>query len=238
MLRPWLSKRTFLGGGVLLLLSGCPDTQGDLDDFVNQSEENFANRPDAAPMPDGAPISGAQDITGTYLLSVAPFGDPTRPLLFRAEVTATVAPGGAGTFEMVLVPVETASKAVMTGNRIPASGTITGGTISAEGALDIDLGTVVVPGAANALSGSEIEATLRLIGRTPSEDEFCGDLQGTTQRPAVFELTGSTFGVTKVADDTMGDNAAVSAAAAMPVTNCRPGGDMPGGGGMAADAGM
>ncbi len=233
MLRPRLSKRSFLGGGLLLLLSGCPDTQGDLDDFVSQTEKNVPFLPDAAPEPDGAPISGAKDVTGTYLLAVAPFGDPSKPLLFRAEVTATIAADGTGTFEMVLVPVETESKAVMTANRIPASGAITGGTIDAQGALDIDLGTVIVPGPANALSGSEIEATLRLIGRTPSEDEFCGDLQGTTQRPAMFELTGSTFGVIKVADDLMGSDADVSAAAAAPVTNCRPGG-----GGMGADAGM
>ncbi len=229
-----------------LALGGCFSTGGDPEEEGRPDAGDVdATAPDAAlvplprdgaPPPDATPSTDAYlagppdrsiaDITGAYLLAVAPFGDPTQPLLSRADVNAQVGSDDGGPFSMVLFPLDSSTREVMRDARIPAEGTLDGGLVepgpAPDFAVTIDLGRVIIPGRANALSGSEIEGTLRLLGHTTLDREPCGDVEGTTSRPASFDLSGSTFGTIWIADDTQGDDADVSAAAEAPSTACRP----------------
>jgi hypothetical protein len=79
--------------------------------------------------------------------------------------------------------------------------TFEGVSFDAEGNYTIDMGTVMVTGAANPVTGSDIVATLQVLGRIVHADAFCGELTGMLMSPLEFDLAGSTFGAIRLDDD-------------------------------------
>ena len=63
------------------------------------------------------------------------------------------------------------------------------------------MGTVMVTGAANPVTGSDIVATLVVDGDILDANTMCGELSGEVSSPLVFDLTGSTFAASRLADD-------------------------------------
>ena len=63
------------------------------------------------------------------------------------------------------------------------------------------MGLVMVTGAANPVTGSDIEATLVVHGEIIDEDTMCGELTGMLMSPLEFDLAGSTFAAIRLADD-------------------------------------
>ncbi|GMV39091.1 MAG: hypothetical protein AMXMBFR64_08070 [Myxococcales bacterium] len=138
----------------------------------------------------------------TALLSIATIIAPDLPIQFISVSTYTpnADPTTGGTIHFELQPLQTApGKATRepVGDVIEADGTVDG-----KGGLILDVGTQQVVGDANPVSGSDIEATLKLIGRVVSPDLSCGTIQGSVTKPFEAPLAGSTWAAITITDTT------------------------------------
>lgn len=138
----------------------------------------------------------------TALLSIATIISPTQPIQFIAETTYVAAPDptNGGAIHFVLQPLQTApGKATRepVGDPIEADGVVDG-----EGYVVLDVGTQQVVGDANPISGSDIEATLKLIGQIKSADLACGIIEGSVTQPFEAPLAGSTWAAITITDTT------------------------------------
>jgi hypothetical protein len=73
--------------------------------------------------------------------------------------------------------------------------------IDVDGNFEIDMGDVMVTGMANPVTGSDIEANLVVTGKILDVDTMCGELSGMLMSPLEFDLAGSTFAASRLADD-------------------------------------
>jgi hypothetical protein len=206
-----------------LACSGCgPDTQGKFDRFVDDTQEQR----DAAQQT--RDVGGAlADVSGTFLFALAPSLSPATPLQFIATNTIEIAPdGSSATLNMVLQPLSL-NVGSTTEPREPVGEPIEilGIEVDAGGAFALESlgdGPVMVTGAANPITGSDIVAELSLMGAIQDEDLMCGTAAGQVTSPLVADLAGSTFGSQRIEST---DAASLPA----PVVECPEGtGPMPG----------
>jgi hypothetical protein len=183
-----------------LASGGCgPDTQGKLDRFLDDTEEER----DAAQQ--GRDVGGAlADVSGTFLFAIAPILNPATPLQFIATNTLVIAPDGSGaTLDMVLQPLSL-NVGSTTEPREPVGEPIEllGIPVDASGAFVLESlgGPVMVTGEANPITGSDIVADISLMGAIQSEDLMCGAAGGQVTSPLVADLAGSTFGSQRIED--------------------------------------
>ena len=208
MVQSPVSKRSLALLGAAFMLTGCPDTQGRYDEFAERSEiYRTQENPDFGPAP--AVDEGRQDLTGSYLFTLATALDVGTPLMFRADVTIDSS-GDDWTFDLALIPLQTwcagAACAVADPARwTPLEAAIIDAAVvtyvdDADGTFEIDLGNVGVPAEGNSISGSEITATLKLYGQTRGPDAFCGAIEGALITPFPFDLArdGNSFGAVRV----------------------------------------
>ena len=177
-------------------LIGCPDPERELEAYLDRVEM-VPLQPDMS-----VPVSGCGefvDPTGTYFVSVNTNLAPGTPLLFEGEfvVDTTVEPK---TAQLTLVPltVEGADPIEDLPDRDGDSPVVSPVVpIDDEGKFEMELGTVIVTGLANAVSGSEIEAVLAIQGQILGGSFVCGTVTGDLIRPSAFDLGngggGSTF---------------------------------------------
>jgi hypothetical protein len=64
--------------------------------------------------------------------------------------------------------------------------------------LDLAVDPLDLPGTANPITGSDVEATVRLEGSFQDENFACGVVSGAVQTPLSADLAGSTFAATRV----------------------------------------
>lgn len=182
-----------LAASILALvgLGGCPDPQKSFDDFVKR-----------APTRDGGGGGGGtlEDISGTFLLAVSTVLAPDAPIQFITDSKLTPNGDGTAKLDMTLTPLT-----VMGRTKVGTPIVVKGAAIDENGAFTIDLMTQTVPGAANPVSGSDIEAKLVLKGAIRSKDRFCGDIEGELVKPYVSPLAGSTWSGIRVPEGTIGD---------------------------------
>jgi hypothetical protein len=178
-----------------LLCAGCPDPAGKFDDFVGRSEKIDL----AMPAVDMATPSGVFDVTGEFLLAISTTLAPDAPLQLISKNTLTPNNDGTATLSMTLTPL------TISPERMPVMGMITKPDIavSATGTFTADFGRQMVPGSANPISGSDITATLVLMGAIKSADRFCGDLSGHVFMPLDTDLMG-TWSAIRVPPGTVG----------------------------------
>jgi hypothetical protein len=149
------------------------------------------------PLPPGTTVF---DVTGQFLVTLAPVIWPTQPLFFSANVTLK-----GPLLDLVLQPLDPTTKGPVgppwkTGYVL----------IEADGSFTVDLGTRVLPSEAYPVLDSPIPLLLRrftLTGKTTSKDAFCGVVDGyvqllPTESDKVF-LAGSTFGATRITGGTL-----------------------------------
>ena len=93
---------------------------------------------------------------------------------------------------------ETESPRMPVGSPIEVNGI----EVDPEGAFEVALGEVSLPGAANPISGSDIVAQLSLRGKVLDENTICGEVEGMIQQPitAPFDYSNSTFGAVRLAE--------------------------------------
>ncbi|MCA9699577.1 MAG: hypothetical protein KC431_18770, partial [Myxococcales bacterium] len=207
MARLGLVHPTRLGAPALaLLLAACPDPEARFDEFIDATKDD---RPMADEGDSGTTDTtdtgedGLTDMTGTYLFALVTTLDPEAPLEFVTTVTMTVADDGMSAladFNFQPLSLNVGSK-VEPREFVGDSLTYEAIPIDANGQFEIDMGTVQVTGAANPITGSDIEATLVVSGGIVHASAFCGELSGAVTSPLQYDLANSTWGAIKLADD-------------------------------------
>lgn len=191
------------------LLIGCADTQGRYDDFEARDttiREDQSSGGEGGGGSDGTggaggggdnclPEAGAVD--GDFLFSLSAYLNPRAPILFVASLTTEASDGGLS-FSLTFQPLTAADRRTPSGEPFDVGPF----ELSADGTFTAQLPTLVVPGDANPISGSELEATITLTGGSlcAPADFVCGVVTGTTARPLPLNLKGSTFAMERIAD--------------------------------------
>ena len=68
-----------------------------------------------------------------------------------------------------------------------------------DGKFTLDFGELMISGAANPITGSDITASIVLAAQVESADFFCGDASGMVTSPLMTSIDGSTFAAVRVA---------------------------------------
>jgi hypothetical protein len=170
-----------------------PNPGGDFEDF----QERLASFPkqvleastfEAAPPP-------TQAVEGTYYgacVAELAFGQANKRFSFFTTTKFTPEAAG-GTLELSIQPLKlaneappaTVTKADAVGSLIPAPPA----TVAADGKFRVELGTVTVPGAANPISGSDVEILNAFLQGRFAEGKFCSRLGGEVTKPAAAART-------------------------------------------------
>jgi hypothetical protein len=212
MARFLLSKQSALVAAALSFLTGCPDTDGSINDFKARSESFRANGDHFPDMMVVEP-AGFFDASGTHFLSLAASVDPSKPIMFRAEVVVDATDDMNPTIAISLQPLSAKPEDMrmevgepLTTDPVPLN--------RMDGKFEINYGRVLIHGAADPiLPDQEIEADLVLTGQTNSETEVCGTISGELFRPAPLALAGS-FGSIAVEVSALPTQPVVSACSA------------------------
>jgi|GEM_PF-1764049 len=197
-----------------LALTGCPDPQGEYDAFVERK------KPFEVELPAGGGEAGGEAGTdvmieqlpaiesGRFVFGLAPNLDPTKPMAFIADIVFELSEDRSEgkVISMTLDPRTCVTAEDM--NQLSAGEGILYApseppVIDSQGNFVADFGTQNVPGAANCISGSFIEAILKLKGRVVSEDAICGKVSGELILPFAYPLTGSTFAAKRLEGDSI-----------------------------------
>jgi hypothetical protein len=210
-----LSKRSLFLGLLAFASVGCttPDPEGTVSDFEARRQasldERARNKPDMG-AEDPLGCAARADVNGAFMLAVDTTIAPGFPLLFEATVTYDGA-ADPPTISMSLKPLAAADRSVieppytvleMTEDTPLITETA---PVNADGTFEIDFGTVSVVGAANGITGRDIQATLTASGEIRSTDTICGRIAGDLIYPDAFDLgptdlapNGSTMGLVRV----------------------------------------
>jgi hypothetical protein len=144
--------------------------------------------------------TGAFDVTGAHLLTVAPVIWPAQILSFRADVQVN-----GRSLDLTLQPLHGVSKVP-----VGAPWTATDVAISADGRFTADFGTQPVPVEAYPLLNDPFLTVNEFVlsGATTSSDGFCGSVGGYgqvfgTQPSDRIRLEGSTFGAVRLTGDAL-----------------------------------
>ena len=177
----------FAGAAALLcavpFLAGCPDPQGEFDDFSARYE---ATKP---PPVEAACGTTVQTVEGDFFFALAAKLSPKTPITFKAVVT-TEADG----MHFSITPLDRMDRKTPIGD-VAELGNY---PIDADGNFTAAFPEMTIPGDANPITGSPIVATVSLSGAV-CEDLICGDVSGTVTSPIMLDLAGgSTFTMVRV----------------------------------------
>ena len=157
------SLLAILGLSLGLFSAGCPDPEGRFEDFGDRYEEilnNATTTSSSAGAGGGTCDQGAVgDLDGEYLFALAANIGKKKPILFAATLTTS---GGAEglEFSLDLQPLLASDRKTHTGTSLVVGPF----AIAEDGSFDAQLPTLNVPGNANPISGSDLEATVKLAG--------------------------------------------------------------------------
>lgn len=137
------------------------------------------------------------DITGQHLFAVSVVIDPAHPFQWLADVTQTNHSGGA-TLKIELQPLALDTGATTT-PRTPVGTALDVETeVGEDGSFVFALPGLMIPGAANPITGSDIGGDIVVQGTIESAALWCGTVSGTITQPLMLDLGGSTFAGTRV----------------------------------------
>jgi hypothetical protein len=170
-------------GSALLATPGCAkDPKDNILDYVERTDDQ---RDTVLELEEGTVV----DVTGTFYFTLRAVIATALPLQFIATTTFTETETG-GNLDIRLQALslnigETEEPREMVGDLI----VLPTAEVDETGAFEVDLGEVSVIGSANAISGSDIVATLSLKGTIQSEDVFCGGVEGNITDPIKAPLS-------------------------------------------------
>jgi len=143
------------------------------------------------------PVGGG--ISGDFLLAIATTVDPGKPLQFIATSAVTEV-DGAPSLAICLQPL-TLTLGTVSGPRLPVGEPLCfEGVAIVDGGFELDMGTVMISGAANPITGANIVVSLILDAEIKSDDLYCGTVTGEVAEPPVGSIEGSTFAAVRLAD--------------------------------------
>jgi hypothetical protein len=182
-----------------VLLCGCLSPDARLDDFSERCEKDpdcLVQPIDLGPECD-PPAPGELD--GTFLFALGAV-QPEYPLLFLADATTTPAPAGGTFLRLVLQPLQASDRQTEVCDPIVLEQLL----IDERGEMNSRLPLIEVPGLANPISGSRIEAEPILRARfcsadgTAMPDFYCGFVEGQLLQPFELDIEGSSFSMQRV----------------------------------------
>jgi hypothetical protein len=146
---------------------------------------------------DGDPNVDTDIYDGEYLLALSTTLDPDLPMQFIVTVDA-----GTTLVDLSIQPLSLDVNQTTT-PRLPVGEPLVYTQIPhTDGVFTLDLGTVMITGDANPITGSDIVVTAELDGSFISETAFCGTITGDVMQPIEYNLIGSTFAAVEVEDTT------------------------------------
>jgi hypothetical protein len=157
---------------------------------------SFPYKCDMVPPPD------APDYSGYYLFALETSLGPDLPLQFVTTVVYTAAEDGSGLVDLSFQPLSLNQGETMIPREYIGEPLVFEDIpVTPEGTFDVDMGLVMVTGAANPVTGGDIEATILVHAEIRDEDHMCGEFEGMLMSPLEYDLAGSTFGAMRLADD-------------------------------------
>lgn len=202
------SLRTLLGLSVpLFLVTGCPDAEGQYDEFKDRftvlhppGSGGAAGAAGAAGSDAGACVSPKPgEIDGDYLFTLAAVLDQSKPILFYAKVTTEDVAGATGMrWNLQGLFWDDRSGLVGPAFDLPATGEAAF-PLGADGTFDVKLPPLNVVGEANPFSHTPITAEVSLKGKFCDAGGFyCGSADGDVTKPVPIPLAGSTWTLEKL----------------------------------------
>jgi hypothetical protein len=157
---------------------------------------SFPYKCDQVPPPD------ALDYSGFFLFALETSLGPDLPLQFVTTVAYTAGDDGAGVVDLTFQPLSLdQGETLIPREYIGEPLTFEDIPVAADGTFDLDMGLVMVTGAANPVTGGDIEATILVHAEIRDEDTMCGQFEGMLMSPLEYDLAGSTFAAIRLADD-------------------------------------
>ena len=190
---PALSRPSSVALLLALAAAGCPDTQGEFDDFVERWQRANPGF-DGGGVPDGGDCAPLDPTTldGQWVFALSAVIQRETPIVFLTQVTGQAAPPGV---TLEFQPLSAADR------RTPVGQPTRVGPfpLSPDGTLHAELPPLIVSGEANPITGGEIEAQVTLDARLCGGSDFqCGTVSGSVTRPIPLDLMGSTFTLERV----------------------------------------
>lgn len=192
----------------LLLVTGCPDAEGQYDEFKDRFTELHPGSGGAAGAAGAggaagdaaacaAPAPGAID--GDYLFTLAAVLDQTKPILFYAKVTTEDVSGATGMrWNLQGLHWDNRTELVGAAFDLPATAD-PAFALGADGSFEAKLPPLDVVGEANPFSHTPITAEVTLKGKfCDAEGFFCGTAAGDVTKPVPIPLAGSTWTLEKL----------------------------------------
>lgn len=206
---PTMSLR-FVFIGLASLSSACIANTIELESDPGDSGSGTTADPDT----DGTPTTGrTSNPTTADETSVGPVEDtgimPREPMSLLLAIETSIAPGlplqgfvtatpGNGTVDLTLqwLSLDVGST---TSPRLPIGDVYAypGIPIEADGSFTWETGVLLIPGAANSITGSDLVATVQ-AQVVPSGSPWCGRVAGVVTSPIEAPLDGSTHAMTEV----------------------------------------
>lgn len=199
----------------LLLVTGCPDAEGEYEAFVDRHEQIHPPGSGGAAGAAGAGGTDAggdaavceapkpKEIDGDYLFALAAVLDTAKPILFRTKVT-TEDVGGKTGMRWKLQPLLWSDRKTEVGTIIDLPATTEPAfLLGADGTFDAKLPPLTITGEANPFSHTDLTAEVTLKGKFCGvADFFCGTADGGVTVPLEIPLKGSTWTLEKVTGTT------------------------------------
>ncbi len=174
--------------------SGCVDPKAEFDAFAARRQVST----DASVHDAGGDASTCTvhpgDLSGQYLFALSVTLAPTKPIVALANISTSAFQNGAG-FAFDAQPLSAADRRSPVGPSISFGPTL----IDETGSFRAELTGLQVTGAANAVTGGDIQANVLLAGNLCHAAQFfCGTVTGNVEKPLPLDLAGSTFTFTHV----------------------------------------
>jgi hypothetical protein len=182
--------------GCLAVLSGCTDAPHRFEEFLERI-------PDATPevRVDAAKLDKLPDVTGTFYVGLATTPAPDLPLRFFFRNQMSMNHDGTASMNLTITPLSVAE-----GKPVGEDMVVKDVRVNASGEFSFLLDPVKVAGAANPISGSDIEGAITMSGQILSADRYCGWIpEGRVVKPVELDAKDSKWGGVRVAEGTVGD---------------------------------
>jgi hypothetical protein len=139
------------------------------------------------------------DLSGTHLFAVAAVIDPAHPFQWLATIGQAEQPGG--TALKIQLQSLALDQGATTTPRTPVGESLAVDiVVDEEGLFAVEIPDVMISGAANPITGSDIVGSMVLEGQVIDDERWCGTVSGMITQPLMLDLSGSTFAGTRVAD--------------------------------------
>ena len=143
----------------------------------------------------GGPVGGG--LSGDFLLAVSTTVDRSKPFQFVASNVVSEVDGQV-VLSTCLQPLSLAQGKVTTPREPVGAPLCFAGVPLVGGAFTLDLGIVMIAGAANPITGADIVVSMVMDGMITGDDSYCGTVSGNVMQPPIGQIDGSTFAAVRL----------------------------------------